>query len=632
MLATRHSVQFYEVDAFLLEALASFISAALRGGEAALLFITVSHREALEVRLATEGLDLEAARASGQYIATEADTTLSEIMVDGEPDQDRFTTIVGDLIEQAESRWPGVRIFGEMVALLAAAGEYTSALRLEAFWNTLQQSRPVSLFCAYQMDQLREPAPVALMERVCDEHTDVAPPESYFTLTEAIDQRKAIAVLQEKARRLENEIAQRQRAEDELLEQTHVIETINRVGQALVSELDQDQLVQAITDAATELTGAQFGAFFYNVVNEKGEAYTLYTISGVPREAFERFPMPRNTAVFDPTFRGEGVVRIGDVTRDPRYGKNPPYYGMPKGHLPVRSYLAAPVISRSGEVLGGLFFGHKDPDVFTERAEQVLVGVAAQAAIALDNARLYRNAQDAVRLRDDFLAAASHDLKNPLGVIRGRAQLLRRQVLASTYPEARRLADGLASIDATVGKMTRLVDMLLDVTRLHLGQRFPLNLEATDLVEMTRRLVEEHQATTPRHRLHLDAEVPELVGVWDGARLERVVDNLLGNAIKYSPAGGQITVTIRSSTSGERDSATLTVRDHGIGIPASELPHVFERFRRGSNVVGRISGTGIGLAASRQIVDQHGGEIGIESEEGAGTLVCLELPLVHDTD
>jgi PAS domain S-box-containing protein len=121
----------------------------------------------------------------------------------------------------------------------------------------------------------------------------------------------------------------------------------------------------------------------------------LYTLSGVPREAFENFPMPRATDVFGPTFRGEGVVRLDDVARDPRYGNNAPYYGMPEGHLPVRSYLAAPVFSRSGDVLGGLFFGHATPGAFDERAERVVVSIAAQAAIAMDNARLLGAAQAA---------------------------------------------------------------------------------------------------------------------------------------------------------------------------------------------------------------------------------------------
>ncbi len=184
---------------------------------------------------------------------------------------------------------------------------------------------------------------------------------------------------------------------------------INRVGRTLVAELDLQRLVQAVTDAGTELTGAQFGAFFYNVLNERGEAYTLYTLSGVPREAFSQFPMPRNTEVFSPTFRGDGVVRSDDITQDPRYGRNQPYHGMPEGHLPVRSYLAVPVISRSGEVLGGLFFGHAEPGIFNARHEQLIEGVAAQASVAIDNARLFearRRVEDALRESEERLRFA----------------------------------------------------------------------------------------------------------------------------------------------------------------------------------------------------------------------------------
>jgi PAS domain S-box-containing protein len=185
----------------------------------------------------------------------------------------------------------------------------------------------------------------------------------------------------------------RKQAEISLREQTEVVETINRIGQTLSAELDQQKLVQALTDAATELTGAKFGSFFYNLTDERGESYMLYTLSGVPLEAFAHFPMPRNTDIFGPTFRGEGVIRLADVKQDARYGKSSPYFGMPAGHLPVTSYLAVPVISRSGEVLGGLFFGHPEADIFTERHERIIVGLAAQAAIAMDNARLFNLAQ-----------------------------------------------------------------------------------------------------------------------------------------------------------------------------------------------------------------------------------------------
>ena len=197
----------------------------------------------------------------------------------------------------------------------------------------------------------------------------------------------------------------RRETDAELREQAHILSTLNRVGAAVAAELDLERAVQTVTDAATELTGAGFGAFFYNVLNEEGGSYTLYTLSGVDRDAFAGFPMPRATQVFAPTFEGQGVVRSDDIAADPRYGLSGPYHGMPPGHLPVRSYLAVPVVSRSGEVMGGLFFGHPETGVFDDRAEQIVQGIAGQAAIAIDNARLYQAAQQEIARRARVEAA-----------------------------------------------------------------------------------------------------------------------------------------------------------------------------------------------------------------------------------
>jgi PAS domain S-box-containing protein len=185
------------------------------------------------------------------------------------------------------------------------------------------------------------------------------------------------------------DIHDQKQAESRLREETEVVETINRVGRWIAAELDVERLVQAVTDATTQLTRAKFGAFFYSVRDARGKALSLYTLSGASREAFASFGMPRATHIFGPTMRGEAVIRLEDVTADPRYGRNAPHAGMPPGHLPVRSYLAVPVVSRSGEVIGALFFGHPEPGVFTERDERTVLGVAAQAAVAIDNARLY---------------------------------------------------------------------------------------------------------------------------------------------------------------------------------------------------------------------------------------------------
>ncbi|MEU5046191.1 ATP-binding SpoIIE family protein phosphatase [Streptomyces griseorubiginosus] len=192
-------------------------------------------------------------------------------------------------------------------------------------------------------------------------------------------------------RRSQQELEQRER---QLREEATIVELLQQAGSALAAELDLDTLVQHAVDAATGLSGAAFGAFFYNVLGEPGESYLLYVLSGVDRSVFDKFPMPRNTQVFEETFRGLGVMRSDDITADPRYGHNWPHHGMPEGHLPVRSYLAVPVTSR-GTVLGGFFFGHPERGVFTERHERLVTGVAAQTAVALHNAQTYRQEREA---------------------------------------------------------------------------------------------------------------------------------------------------------------------------------------------------------------------------------------------
>ncbi len=187
------------------------------------------------------------------------------------------------------------------------------------------------------------------------------------------------------------DITAQKTAERALLRQSRRLERLNQIAKSVATDIDNlERVVQTVTDAATELCGAKFGAFFYNRRDEAGESYTLFTLSGAPRSAFEKFGLPRNTSIFEPTFRGLGTMRSDDIRKDPRYGHNRPHRGMPQGHLPVVSYLAVPVISSTGEVHGGLFFGHDQPGVFTSDAEAIIEAVATHAAIALDNERLVR--------------------------------------------------------------------------------------------------------------------------------------------------------------------------------------------------------------------------------------------------
>ena len=216
---------------------------------------------------------------------------------------------------------------------------------------------------------------------------------------------------------------ERHRDLDALVREKRRAEALHRVGQAIAARLDLHEIVQLAVDAARELSGAAFGAFFYNVVDANGEGYQLYALSGAPRAAFARFPMPRKTEIFAPTFAGAGVVRLDDVLADPRYGRNAPYHGMPEGHPAVRSYLAAPVIASDGEVAGGLFFGHPGTGRFDEEAERLVVGIAAQAAIGIENARLYDAAQ-----REAAARARAFDERDRV------ARVLQESLLPSELP------------------------------------------------------------------------------------------------------------------------------------------------------------------------------------------------------
>ena len=195
------------------------------------------------------------------------------------------------------------------------------------------------------------------------------------------------------------DITDQRAAEEALRDQTRTLETLNRTGAAVAAELDLERVVQMVTDAGVEVTGAAMGAFFYNVLDDTGESFMLFTLSGAEQSAFDDFGMPRATMLFQPTFRGEAIVRSDDILADPRYGLSEPHRGLPKGHPPVRSFLSLPVTSRSGEVVGGLFFGHPETGRFNERHERLMTGIAAQAAIAIDNARLYQSAQREIEER-----------------------------------------------------------------------------------------------------------------------------------------------------------------------------------------------------------------------------------------
>lgn len=298
--------------------------------------------------------------------------------------------------------------------------------------------------------------------------------------------------------------------------------------------------------------------------------------------------------------------------------------------MSLRSAMIVPLIAR-GRTLGTIsFIVGESNRCYGPHDLHLAEELAHRAAVAIDNAHLYRQAQEAVRLRDTVLSSVSHDLRNPLTAIRMIAETVRWQVEQLGVGECQAIIEGLERIDANTMRMGAQIDGLLDVAQLQMGHGVKLHRKPTDLVQIARDMVSEYQFRTARHRIRMEAEAPSIVGIWDRDRVERVVGNLLSNAVKYSPSGGEILVRVmekEATESGSLGSAVLAVTDHGAGIPAADLPQLFTWFFRGENVAEKISGAGIGLAGSRQIVEQHGGSISVESQEHVGSTFTVELPL-----
>ena len=321
------------------------------------------------------------------------------------------------------------------------------------------------------------------------------------------------------------------------------LETLNKIAKTLSSDLDLERIVQTVTDTATELAGARFGAFFYNVTHRDGEAYLLYTLSGAPREAFERFGLPRATPVFQPTFHGIGVVRSDDIREDPRYGRNPPHQGMPTGHLPVVSYLAVPVVSRSGDVIGGLFFGHDQPGVFTQDAEEIVSGIAAHAAIAIDNARLFATVQEDMRSKELLLNEFQHRMRNTLTMV----QALASQTLRNAPKEER------STFEARL-------HALANAHRLLTEQHWDRALVAD--------LVQRAVAPFPRDRFRIEGPDAHL-SASRSLSLTLALHELATNAVKHgalSNEGGKIAITW------ELAGGQVSLRWHEIGGPPVAAP------------------------------------------------------------
>ncbi|CAN7438223.1 ATP-binding protein [Massilia sp. LjRoot122] len=444
------------------------------------------------------------------------------------------------------------------------------------------------------------------------------------------------------------DVDQVKRAEQALRDESHVLELLNNTGSILASTRDLRSLLRTATEAALAVSGARFGAFIHYDQEGDGTLFSMVTLSGATSSEFQSFAEPRTNALFGPALRAQGLVRVDDIGDDPRHAGSAPQFGLPSGHPAVRSYMAVPVAARSGELLGTMFFGHPEPAVFTERSERIVRGIAAQAAIAVDNTRLYEatrraaeerevllenerearaEAERSSQMKDEFLATLSHELRTPLSAILGWSQVLRRG-----SRDGADLQRGLQTIERNARAQAQLIEDLLDMSRITSGKVL-LDMQAIAPASFIDAAIETVRPAADAKHIAIEKlyAAPGALVAGDAGRLQQVIWNLLSNAIKFTPRDGQVVVEVdergNDNSPGGRVVA-ITVRDNGAGIRPEFITHVFERFRQeDASMTRRHGGLGLGLSIVKHLVEQHGGTVRAESAgEGLGASFTIELP------
>ncbi|TDV58034.1 phospho-acceptor domain-containing protein [Pseudomonas graminis] len=439
-------------------------------------------------------------------------------------------------------------------------------------------------------------------------------------------------------------------SEAALREQTRTLETLNRVSAELALELDLKRLVQTVTDAGREMTGAEIGGYFHSAGRDH---FDLFTLSGAESPTLARLPGPRASPVFAPAFLTEGVMRSDDILLDPRYGRISPHFGLPDGHAPVRSYLAMSVVSRSGEVLGGLFYGHSAPAQFTLRHEKLMSALAAQAAIAIDNATLFQQVQSANETLEQRVFARSRELSEAHSALRQAHKMeavgqltggiahdfnnLLAGIIGSLEMIERRIANGrMEGLDRYLNAAHDSAHRAATLTQrlLAFSRRQTLDPKPTDVNRLVAGMGQLISSTIgPSINIRTIASGDLWLSKIDAPQLESALVNLTLNARDAMPNGGELTVQTRNvsadSAAGvasplpDGDFVEISVSDTGTGIAPEVLERIFDPFFT-TKPIGQ--GTGLGLSMIHGFVHQSGGTIQARSTHGMGTTISLYLP------
>jgi PAS domain S-box-containing protein len=446
------------------------------------------------------------------------------------------------------------------------------------------------------------------------------------------------------ASKIAHDITQRRHTEQALREEAGALETLNRVGHAVAAQLELERAALMVSEVATQVSGADFGAFFYATDDGQKGVHWRNTASGAAWEAIASFPPARIRDLFAPGTGREGLVRCADLHHENSTWDANTSAALLRAHLAVRSVLAVPVTSAAGALIGGILVGHAQPNVFDERTDRLVSGIADQAAIAIENAGLFkqlanlaeerrqlleseRNARTESErlghLKDEFLATLSHELRTPLNAIQGWATLLQQPNLSAE--DQRR---GAQTIERNVRAQVKIVDDLLDMSRIISG-KIHLEVQPIRLEEVVNYAIDTVRASATAKEIRLTSLLDSSIGVvrGDPNRLQQVLWNIVSNAVKFTPRAGRVHVVLERVNS----HVEISTEDSGIGIRSEFLPYVFDRFRQADPSANRqYGGLGLGLSIVKQLVELHGGSVRVKSPgENRGSTFIVSLPVSH---
>lgn len=447
--------------------------------------------------------------------------------------------------------------------------------------------------------------------------------QSDLPLAEELARRAALAV--DNARLYRAEQAARVQAE---VAATRV-EQLYRLAAAMAEALTPQEVAELVVAQGRAVLGAYGGGFA--ILAEQEDCLVIVNSVGYATEVIElhrRIPLSIPGPLSD-AVRTRNLVLI--ESREHLAADYPAVALEPSS--PTSAIAVIPLIVEN-RVLGTLGLSFDHPRNFDADDRAFLYTLGQQCAQALERARLYEAerqaraaAETTLHQRDQLFSLLSHDLKTPLTVIQGYANLLQRQFEKQDGAENGSIKRATSRIISAVEQMTSQIQELSDIAHLQLGQTITLNWARVDLVALVEQVIATCQATSEHHTIRLLKHCSTLIGEVDSARFTRVLNNLISNAIKYSPAGSEITVMLTTEEDEDGTQAVLSVQDQGMGIPAEDLPFIFEPFRRAKNAREKTIGTGLGLSSVQKIVERHGGTVTVQSQEGQGATFTVRLPL-----